>query len=635
MATSMVKGNPVKLMLSFAFPLLIGNLLQQTYNIIDAAIVGQALGPEALASVGASSSVQFLVLGFCMGSCTGFSVPVAKYFGAGKLDKMRDYIFNGAALAVLIAAILTTLCSLLCAPILHLLSVPSDIFADAYAYQLVIFLGIPFSILYNYLSSILRAVGDSRTPFLFLAFSAILNIFLDLFYIIILHLGCAGAAIATISAQAISGLLCLFFISRKVKLLLPTKENRTLRKDAAQELLAMGIPTGLQFSITAIGSMVMQSANNGLGSVYVSAFTAAMKIKQFMMCPFDAISTAASVFCSQNLGAGQSKRIRQGLRQGVLVGVGYGAFAGVIMILFGRPLTKLFIVSSAFEAINASAKYLRCLGFFYWMLGILNVCRMVTQGLGYSGRAVFSGVMEMLARTIVCLGFVGAFGFTAICFADQAAWLAACCYIAPTMSVLREEIHENDCGSRCEIITLFSVLQRLPDTSQVIAAITRNLFHHRFWFIARKIKKKILFCMESSSPQNSIFFLVFSALPLDSISCRKTLVKRMLDFFQLRNIVRPLNQRLRWSLPCQNHFQLLRLVIQKIQKELLIKQFASNRINQLVQKQYIVFFLNCFFCHFLKLLFIIPFLLCLLLRCHQKRKLYLVLPRHKRHIRRQ
>ena len=409
MATSMVKGNPMKLMLQFAFPLLIGNLLQQTYNIIDAAIVGQTLGPEALASVGASSSVQFLVLGFCMGSCTGFSVPVAKYFGAGKLDKMRDYIFNGAALAVLIAAILTTLCSLLCAPILHLLSVPSDIFADAYAYQLVIFLGIPF-----------------------LAFSEILNIFLDLFCIIILHLGCAGAAIATISAQAISGLLCLFFISRKVKLLLPTKENRILRKDAAQELLAMGIPTGLQFSITAIGSMVMQSANNGLGSVYVSAFTAAMKIKQFMMCPFDAISTAASVFCSQNLGAGQAKRIHQGLRQGVLVGVGYGAFAGVIMILFGLPLTKLFIVSSAFEAINASAKYLRCLGFFYWMLGILNVCRMVTQGLGYSGRAVFSGVMEMLARTIVCLGFVGAFGFTAICFADQAAWLAACCYIAPT-----------------------------------------------------------------------------------------------------------------------------------------------------------------------------------------------------------
>ena len=432
MATSMVKGNPVKLMLSFAFPLLIGNLLQQTYNIIDAAIVGQALGPEALASVGASSSVQFLVLGFCMGSCTGFSVPVAKYFGAGKLDKMRDYIFNGAALAVLIAAILTTLCSLLCAPILHLLSVPSDIFADAYAYQLVIFLGIPFSILYNYLSSILRAVGDSRTPFLFLAFSAILNIFLDLFCIIILHLGCAGAAIATISAQAISGLLCLFFISRKVKLLLPTKENRTLRKDAAQELLAMGIPTGLQFSITAIGSMVMQSANNGLGSICVSGFTAGMRIKQFTMCPFDAFGTAASVFCSQNLGAGKADRIKKGFWEGISVAVLYGLFAGVILVFLGRPLSMIFIKKDAGEVLDASAKYLRCMGYFYWSLGILNVARMVTQGLGYSGRAVFSGVTEMIARTVVSLGFVGTYGYTAICFADQTAWVSACIYIVPT-----------------------------------------------------------------------------------------------------------------------------------------------------------------------------------------------------------
>ena len=221
-------------MLSFAFPLLIGNLLQQTYNIIDAAIVGQALGPEALASVSASSSVQFLVLGFCMGSCTGFSVPVAKVFQAGKLDKMRDYIFNGAALAVLIAAILTTLCSLLCAPILHLLSVPSDIFADAYAYQLVIFLGIPFSILYNYLSSILRAVGDSRTPFLFLAFSAILNIFPRpvLYYHFCIWVRRRGDCDDFRPGDQRT--LMSVFISRKVKLLLPTKENRTLRKDAAQ-----------------------------------------------------------------------------------------------------------------------------------------------------------------------------------------------------------------------------------------------------------------------------------------------------------------------------------------------------------------------------------------------------------------
>ena len=229
MATSMVKGNPLKLMVQFALPLLLGNLLQQTYNIIDAAIVGQILGAKALASVGASSSIQFLVLGFCMGSCTGFGVPVAKYFGAEKIEKMRDYIFNGAVLCAGIAVILTALCSVLCPQILHILSVPEDIYDNAYSYLLIIFLGIPFTILYNYLSSILRSVGDSRTPFIFLALSAVLNIFLDLFCIVVLKLGCAGAAIATISAQAISGILCLIFIIRKMKLLWLKKENRAIK----------------------------------------------------------------------------------------------------------------------------------------------------------------------------------------------------------------------------------------------------------------------------------------------------------------------------------------------------------------------------------------------------------------------
>ena len=402
MAKSMVSGKPLSLMLQFATPLLLGNLLQQTYNIIDAAIVGQILGDKALAGVGASSSIQFLVLGFCMGCCTGFGVPVAKFFGANNLHKMRKYIFNGAVLTGIIALIVTIVCSVCCNQILHLLSVPQDIYDKAYAYLIVIFLGIPFTLMYNYLSSVLRSLGDSRTPFMFLAFSAILNIFLDLFCIVVLKWDCAGAAIATITAQAV------------------------------RELLVMGIPTGLQFSITAIGSMVMQSANNKLGSVYVSGFTAGMRIKQFTMCPFDAFATAASVFCSQNLGAGQAKRIKQGLWQAIAVAVGYGIVAGLVMIIFGRPLSMIFVKKSAVDVLDASAKYLRCMGCFYWSLGILNVARMVTQGLGYSGRAIFSGVTEMLARIIVSLGFAGTFGFTAICFADQTAWVTATIYILPT-----------------------------------------------------------------------------------------------------------------------------------------------------------------------------------------------------------
>ena len=432
MSNSMTQGNPLKVMLQFAFPLLIGNLLQQTYNIIDAAIVGQSLGAQALASVGASTSVQFLVLGFCMGSCTGFGIPVAKYFGAGDLKHMKNIIFNGAVLTAVIAVLITILCTLLCPWILQILSVQSDIYDNAYSYLMIIFLGLPFTLLYNYLSSILRAVGDSRTPFLFLAFSAVLNIFLDLFFILIAGWGCAGAAFATIAAQAISGILCLIVIIRRMEVLWLSKENRVVRGDSITELLQMGLPTGLQFSITAIGSMVMQSANNGLGGDYVSAFTAGAKLKQFTMCPFDAIATSVSVFCSQNYGAGKIDRIHKGLRQGIAVGVGYGLFAGLILIFAGRPLSMIFVSKDASGVLDASAKYLRCMGYFYWSLGILNVTRMVTQGLGHSGRAFFSGVMEMIARTIVSLGFVTTFGYTAICFADQTAWIAACCYIAPT-----------------------------------------------------------------------------------------------------------------------------------------------------------------------------------------------------------
>ena len=432
MSNSMTQGNPLKVMLQFAFPLLIGNLLQQTYNIIDAAIVGQSLGAQALASVGASTSVQFLVLGFCMGSCTGFGIPVAKYFGAGDLKHMKNIIFNGAVLTAVIAVIITVLYTLLCPWILQVLSVQSDIYANAYSYLMIIFLGLPFTLLYNYLSSILRAVGDSRTPFLFLAFSAVLNIFLDLFFILVADWGCAGAAFATIAAQAISGILCLIVIIRRMEVLWLSKENRVVRGDSITELLQMGLPTGLQFSITAIGSMVMQSANNGLGGDYVSAFTAGAKLKQFTMCPFDAIATSVSVFCSQNYGAGKIDRIHKGLRQGIAVGVGYGLFAGLILIFAGRPLSMIFVSKDASGVLDASAKYLRCMVYFYWSLGILNVTRMVTQGLGHSGRAFFSGVMEMIARTIVSLGFVETFGYTAICFADQTAWIAACCYIAPT-----------------------------------------------------------------------------------------------------------------------------------------------------------------------------------------------------------
>lgn len=432
MAKNMTEGKPLKLILQFALPLLLGNLLQQTYNVIDAAIVGKTLGSDALASVGASSSVQFLVLGFCIGICCGFGIPVSQSFGANNLKEMRNYIFHSIVLTGIFAIVLTTACALLCPQILHLLSTPDNIYEGAYNYLLIIFLGIPFSLLYNLLSSILRAVGDSRTPFIFLAISAILNIGLDLFCIRILHWGCAGAGIATITAQGISGILCLVYILKSVPVLHINRDNCQLRGNVTKTMLVMGLPMGLQYSITAIGSMVMQSANNELGSVYISAFTTAMRIKQFLMCPFDAVATATSVFSGQNLGAGHVDRIKKGILQGVCIGVLYGLCAGLVMIFAGRGLSLLFVDVTDVAVLDASQKYLRCLGYFFWSLGILNVCRMCVQGLGYSGRTIFSGVAEMIARIVVSQGFVGALGFTAICFADQTAWMSACCYIIPT-----------------------------------------------------------------------------------------------------------------------------------------------------------------------------------------------------------
>lgn len=432
MTKSMTEGKPLPLILRFAVPLLIGNLLQQTYNIIDAAIVGRILGADALAGVGASSSVQFLVLGFCIGVCCGFGIPIAKSFGAKDYDKMRSDIFHGMVLSGIFAVVLTVLCALLCPQILHLLSTPEDIYKNAYQYLFIIFLGIPFNLLYNLMAGIFRSVGDSRTPFMFLAFSTVLNIGMDLFFIMVLGLGCSGAAAATVMAQAVSGVLCYIYMRKKMPVLRLKRQDCRLDGGTVKLMLAMGLPMGLQYSITAIGSMVMQSANNSLGSVYVSGFTAGMRIKQFAMCPFDALATGVSVFCSQNLGAGKIERIKTGIKQGTAIGIFYGAFAGIVLIFFGRTLSLLFISGENVAILDASAKYLRCMGYFYWSLGILNVCRMCTQGLGFSGRVVAAGGLEMVARCVVSLCFVPLFGFTAICFADQTAWLSACAYIVPT-----------------------------------------------------------------------------------------------------------------------------------------------------------------------------------------------------------
>lgn len=430
---SMTAGSPLRLILVFMIPLLLGNLFQQFYNIVDAMIVGRLLGADALAAVGSSSSVQFLVLGFCMGSCAGFGIPVSQRFGAEDMQGLRRYVYHSLVVTAVIAVGLTAATALLCPLIMRIMQTPDNIYRDAYQYLLVIFFGIPFTLLYNLLSSLLRAVGNSKAPFLFLAVSTFLNVFLDLFCIAVLHLGCAGAAIATVMSQALSGLACLVYIIRCMPVLHPLRADCRWNGPIARNLVIMGVPMGLQYSVTAIGSMVMQSANNGLGSIYVSGFTAGTKVKQLMLCPFDAVSTAMATFVGQNMGARRMDRVRQGIRITLATAVGYGLVAGVIMNFGGQFLGGLFVDKSNASVIDTAAQYMGALGVLYWLLAILDVTRYAIQSLGYSGRSVISGAMEMIARIVVAMIFVPLYGYTAICWTDQAAWFAACAYLIPML----------------------------------------------------------------------------------------------------------------------------------------------------------------------------------------------------------
>lgn len=436
----MTKGNPISLILRFALPLLLGNLLQQFYNIADAAIVGRFLGPDALAAVGSTGSVQFVILGFCIGTCTGFCVPVTQRFGAQEYREMRSLLFNSILLTGMIAVITTVLCAVFCTGLLKVLSVPDNIWEDARAYILVIFIGIPFTLLYNLAASILRSVGDSRTPFLILAVSTVANIVLDLFCVVVLHWGCAGAAIATVASQAFSGLLCVLVIWRKYEILHIRKEERKISTGQIRRLLLVGVPMGLQFSITGIGGMVLQSATNSLGSMYASARTVAGRINMFAMCPLDALSSGVATYCSQNYGAGDYKRIREGVKISLIAGLIYAFGIGVLLVLFGRTACLIFLSASEEQILDASQLLLRRCGIFFALLAPLDIFRITVQALGRSGRAVIAGVMEMIARAGVVILFVPAYGFNAISVADPLAWLAADLYIIPVCIMLLRKI---------------------------------------------------------------------------------------------------------------------------------------------------------------------------------------------------
>ncbi len=428
---NMSEGSPMKLILGFALPLMLGMLFQQVYSLVDTIIVGQFLGVKALAAVGATGSINFLIIGFCLGICSGFALPVAQRFGAKDYNGLRKYVGNSAVLSVIIAIILTALTVLLCRPILNWMQTPPDIIEQSYNYIVVIFAGIPVIILYNLLSSYLRSLGDSVTPVIFLILSACLNIGLDLLFIVTFRMGVFGAAFATVLAQGVSGILCLFYIIKKFEILHLTRSDWELDGSYVRVLITMGLPMGFQYSITAIGSVILQSAVNSLGSIAVASMTAASKISIFVVCPFDALGSTMATYGGQNVGAGRLERLGKGLRSATLLGAIYAVCILVVLIFFGRGLIYLFVSPSETLVVSQAQQFLIINAAFYFALALVNIVRFLIQGMGFSGFAVFAGVFEMAARTLVGLAFVPIFGFTAACFASPAAWIFADIFLIP------------------------------------------------------------------------------------------------------------------------------------------------------------------------------------------------------------
>lgn len=430
-AKEMTSGASFPLILNFTLPLLLGNLLQQTYSLMDAAIVGKYLGINALASVGASTSVVFLILGFCTGCCSGFSIPVAQKFGARDYVTMRRFISVSLKISGVMSVALAIITSLLCAFILRTMQTPENIFDGAYTYLLITFIGIPSIFFYNLLSGIIRALGDSKTPFWFLLLSSVLNIILDLFCIIVLGWGVAGAAIATVFSQGVSSVLCYIYMNRKYEILKTTPSERRFRSDIARQLLGIGVPMGLQFSITAIGSIMLQSANNALGTACVAAFTAAMRIKMFFMCALDSLGIAMATYSGQNYGAGKPIRIWQGIKSSYVMMFVYVAAINIIIWCFAEKFALLFIDPSETEVIKDTALFLHINLSFFPLLGSLIILRYTIQGAGYTKLAMFSGVSEMVARIMVSLVVVPLFGYLGVCYGDPTAWLFANLFLTP------------------------------------------------------------------------------------------------------------------------------------------------------------------------------------------------------------
>lgn len=421
-------GRPIKQILLFALPLVLGSLFQQLYSFVDTVMVGRLISSNALAAVGASHSLHFLIIGFAQGTCAGFSVPLAKAIGAQKPEDFKRYFWGGCWICIVMAVVLTAVTVTLTEPLLGFLNTPADIFADAKSYVQVMFLGIPATILYNFCAGVLRATGDSRRPFYFLLFSSFLNIVLDYVFIVPIPLGVAGAALATVLSQLTSGLLNVYWFARKNNHL---KNGTGLRRPSAaciKSLCRVGFPMGLDSSIAGLGSVFMQGSLNTLGTIAVTGQTAGEKIRHIFTVPLISVGTAMATYVGQNDGAGRPDRIKDGIKSALLIQLVYCAASWLVIFFAKDAFTALVLGPDTGQAAGLAVQYLSIISTLFIIQGSLMVMRNALQGLGYSSHVVLSGVGELAGRGLG--GWLAAkyLGFVGICFANPLAWFFALVY---------------------------------------------------------------------------------------------------------------------------------------------------------------------------------------------------------------
>ncbi len=438
----MTKGSVLKAILFFAIPLFLSNLFQQFYNLADTAIVGHILGDHALSAVGSVSTIYGLLIGFCFGLTNGFSILLSQYFGSDDTKSLKKGIAASIKLAFLATVLLTVFCSVFMKQIMRAIHVSDSLFADAYGYILIITLGLIVNVAYNLLSSVLRAVGNSKTPLLFLTISSFLNIFLDILFIKGFGLGIVGAAYATVLAQAISAVLCFLYITVYCRELLPCKEDFIISGDCYKKLLNYGISMAFVYTIINIGSLILQIGINGLGNGIVAAHITARKIFELLMMPISTVAGAQATFTSQNFGAGKKDRIKEGVRIGCIILFVWSTLSIVIVYTFGSSLVRALTGTADGEIIRTAVRYLRINLPFFYALSALCLLRNVLQGISHNGFSLFASSLEMAGKVITVAFFVERFGYTAICYCEPISWIICC---IPVIAALRHYLYAGSC----------------------------------------------------------------------------------------------------------------------------------------------------------------------------------------------